>query len=63
MERNIEGLNGVMPTKEQATSIMERALKVLHYRDKSTYNKWSMGHAEEVNIFARKILLESNYII
>lgn len=49
MERNIEGLDGVMPTKEQATSIMERALKVLHYRDKSTYNKWSMGHAEEDN--------------
>ena len=47
MERSLEKIDGT-PTKEQAQAIMERALKVLHYRDKSTYNKWSVGTAEKV---------------
>lgn len=46
MERSLEKIDGT-PTKEQAQAIMERALKVLHYRDKSTYNKWSVGTAEK----------------
>lgn len=46
MEREMEKIDGT-PTKEQAQGIMERALKVLHYRDKSTYNKWSLGTAEK----------------
>merc|ERR1711962_1208494 len=46
MERELEKIDGV-PTKEQAEIIMERALKVLYYRDKSTYNKWSLGTAQK----------------
>jgi len=47
MEREMEKLGTNLPTKQEAQNIMERALKVLHYRDKSTYNKWSVGTAEK----------------
>jgi len=48
MERLIEacGADAVL-TRTQAEQIMERALKVLYYRDKSTYNNWSLGFAEK----------------
>ncbi|CBY08939.1 unnamed protein product [Oikopleura dioica] len=46
MERELEKIDG-RPTKEQATQILERALKVLYYRDKTTYNKWSIGTTEK----------------
>merc|ERR1712037_157306 len=46
MERELEKIDG-RPTKEQATEILERALKVLYYRDKTTYNKWSIGTTEK----------------
>ena len=49
MERELEKIDG-RPTKEQATEILERALKVLYYRDKTTYNKWSIGTTEKVSI-------------
>ena len=49
MERELEKIDG-RPTKEQATQILERALKVLYYRDKTTYNKWSIGTTEKVVI-------------
>ena len=48
MERLLEQLGSELPTRAQAEQIMERALKVLYYRDKSTYNNWSIGFAEEV---------------
>ena len=48
MERLLEELGDVLPTRAQAEAIMERALKVLYYRDKSTYNNWSIGFAEKV---------------
>ena len=47
MERELEKIPGT-PTKAQAQEILDRALKVLYYRDKSTYNKWSIGTAEKV---------------
>ena len=46
IERQLEALNGT-PSKAQAEAIMQRALKVLYYRDKSTYNNWSIGFAEK----------------
>ena len=46
IERQLEALNGT-PTRAQAEAIMQRALKVLYYRDKSTYNNWSIGFAEK----------------
>lgn len=48
MERLLEAIEG-NPTRQQAEEIMERALKVLYYRDKSTYNNWSVGFAEQNN--------------
>ena len=48
MERLLEQLGDQLPNRAQAEQIMERALKVLYYRDKSTYNNWSIGFAEEV---------------
>ena len=51
MERLLEELGDVLPTRAQAEAIMERALKVLYYRDKSTYNNWSIGFAEKVIFF------------
>merc|ERR1712153_234271 len=47
MERLLEELGDFLPTRAQAEAIMERALKVLYYRDKSTYNNWSIGFAEK----------------
>ena len=50
MERLLEQLGeNQLPNRAQAEAIMERALKVLYYRDKSTYNNWSIGFAEQVN--------------
>jgi len=46
MERELERISGT-PSKAQAQEILDRALKVLYYRDKSTYNKWSIGTAEK----------------
>ena len=59
MERECEKIEGT-PTKAQAEAIMERALKVLHYRDKSTYNKWSLGTAEKV-VFMIELYHFSNF--
>ena len=51
MERLLEQLGeNQLPNRAQAESIMERALKVLYYRDKSTYNNWSIGFAEQVSL-------------
>merc|ERR1712147_303807 len=48
MERLLEQLGeNQLPNRAQAEAIMERALKVLYYRDKSTYNNWSIGFAEQ----------------
>jgi|ERR1711971_503503 len=49
MERLLEEIGDQLPTRAEAELIMERALKVLYYRDKSTYNNWSIGFAEKNN--------------
>ena len=65
MERELEKIPGT-PTKAQAQEILDRALKVLYYRDKSTYNKWSIGTAEKVkkiNIYNVKFSTVSPHTI
>ena len=57
MERLLEALPGV-PNRAQAEEIMQQALKVLYYRDKSTYNNWSIGFAEKVNFAISELLFQ-----
>ena len=49
MERQLEAVGEGLPNRAQAEEIMQRSLKVLYYRDKSTYNNWSIGFAEKVS--------------
>ena len=56
MERQLEAVGEGLPNRAQAEEIMQRSLKVLYYRDKSTYNNWSIGFAEKVS---RKIARRS----
>ena len=58
MERELERISGT-PSKAQAQEILDRALKVLYYRDKSTYNKWSIGTAEKVSYYHQKFIRAS----
>jgi len=63
MERELEKIGATL-NKAQAQQIMERALKVLHYRDKSTYNKWSIGTAEkDASSIEQSRELETNWEI
>ena len=50
MERQLEAVGEGLPNRAQAEEIMQRSLKVLYYRDKSTYNNWSIGFAEKVSV-------------
>jgi len=67
MERQLESIRGFgdgLPNRAQAEEIMERSLKVLYYRDKSTYNNWSIGFAEKNNSMVNEPKkLETNWRI
>merc|ERR1719260_667791 len=63
MERQLEAV-GDIPNRAQAEEIMQRSLKVLYYRDKSTYNNWSIGFAEKNNsVVNEPKKLETNWRI
>jgi len=50
MERLLEEIGDQLLTRaEFMAEIMERALKVLYNRDKSTYNNWSIGLTKKNN--------------
>jgi len=64
MERQLEAVGEGLPNRAQAEEIMQRSLKVLYYRDKSTYNNWSIGFAEKNNsVVNEPKKLETNWRI